>query len=147
MRRRTFARQAGYQKYGRKRRPELFLDGMERVVPWSLMCLLVEPHHPKAGDRRSPVSRVLMLRTYFVQQWFNLSNPDVEEALYESSALKRFTGVALIAASAADETTICRFRHLLEVHALRGMTLDAVNIHLETKGIKIASGERNPKMH
>jgi IS5 family transposase len=108
----------------------------------------------------------IMLRTYFVQQWFNLSDPGVEEAFYESSALRRFVGVDLGAAPAPDETTICRFRHLLEKHDLCGLMLDAVNIHLESKGIRIAtgtivdatiihapsstknaSGERDPEMH
>ena len=71
---------------------------------------------------------------YFVQQWFNLSDPGVEEALYESPVLQRFVGVDLGAAPAPDETTICRFRHLLEKHDLCGMMLDAVNLHLEAKG-------------
>ena len=107
-----------------------------------------------------------MLRTYFVQQWFNLSDPGVEEALYESPVLQRFVGVDLGAAPAPDATTVCRFRHLLEKHDLCGMMLDAVNIHLEANGIKIAtgtivdatvihapsstknaSGERDPEMH
>jgi IS5 family transposase len=140
MRQRTFASQAGYQKYGRKSRRELFLDEMERIVPWSAMCLLVEPHYPKADNGRRPVGLEIMLRTYFVQQWFNLSAPGVEEALYESPVLQRFTGVDLGAAPAPDETIICRFRHLLEKHDLCGMMLDAVNIHLEAKGIKIATG-------
>ncbi len=163
---RTFGSQAMFQKYGRKSRRELFLDEMERIVPWSALCLLVEPHYPKAGNGRRPVGLEIMLRTYFVQQWFNLSDPGVEEALYESPVLQRFVGVDLGAAPAPDETTICRFRHLLEKHDLCGMMLDAVNIHLEAKGIKIAtgtivdatiihapsstknaSGERDPEMH
>jgi len=107
-----------------------------------------------------------MLRTYFVQQWFNLSDPGVEEALYESAALRRFVGVDLGVAPAPDETTICRFRHLLEKHDLGGLMLEAVNVHLEARGIRIAtgtivdatilhapsstknkSGERDPEMH
>ena len=166
MRQRTFASQAEFQKYGRKSRRELFLDGMEFVVPWSGLLALVRPHYAKAGNGRRPVGLEIMVRTYFVQQWFNLSDPGVEEALYESPVLQRFVGVDLGAAPAPDETTICRFRHLLEKHDLCGMMLDAVNIHLEAKGIKIAtgtivdatiihapsstknaSGERDPEMH
>jgi len=166
MRQRTFASQAEFQKYGRKSRRELFLDGMELVVPWSGLLALVRPHYAKAGNGRRPVGLEIMVRTYFVQQWFNLSDPGVEEALYESPVLQRFVGVDLGAAPAPDETTICRFRHLLEKHDLCGMMLDAVNIHLEAKGIKIAtgtivdatiihapsstknaSGERDPEMH
>ena len=166
MNQRTFASQAEFQKYGRKSRRELFLDEMERIVPWSGLLALVRPHYAVAGNGRRPVGLEIMLRTYFVQQWFNLSDPGVEEALYESPVLQRFVGVDLGAAPAPDETTICRFRHLLEKHDLCGMMLDAVNIHLEAKGIKIAtgtivdatiihapsstknaSGERDPEMH
>jgi hypothetical protein len=78
----------------------------------------------------------IMLRVYFVQQWFNLSDPGVEEALYESPVLQRFVGVDLGAAPAPDETTILRFRHLLEKHDLCGLMLEAVNVHLEAKGIQ-----------
>jgi len=107
-----------------------------------------------------------MLRTYSVQQWFNLSDPGVEEAFYESAALRRFAGVDLGVAPAPDETTICRFRHLLEKHRLGEEMLETVNRHLASKGIQIAtgtivdatiihapsstknaSGERDPEMH
>ena len=166
MSQRTFASQAEFQRYGRKSRRELFLDQMELVVPWSGLLALIRPHYAVAGNGRRPVGLEIMLRTYFVQQWFNLSDPGVEEALYESPVLQRFVGVDLGAAPAPDETTVCRFRHLLEKHDLCGMMLDAVNIHLEAKGIKIAtgtivdatilhapsstknaSGERDPEMH
>ena len=140
MNQRTFASQAEFQKYGRKSRRELFLDEMERIVPWSGLLALVRPHYAIAGNGRRPVGLEIMLRTYFLQQWFNLSDPGVEEALYESPVLQRFVGVDLGAAPAPDETTICRFRHLLEKHDLCGMMLDAVKLHLEAKGIKIATG-------
>ena len=166
MSQRTFSSQAAFQKYGRKSRRELFLDEMERIVPWSELLSLVRPHYAKAGNGRRPVGLEIMLRVYFVQQWFNLSDPGVEEALYESQALQRFVGVDLGAAPAPDETTICRFRHLLEKRDLCGLMLEAVNVHLESNGIKIAtgtivdatiihapsstknaSGERDPEMH
>jgi hypothetical protein len=82
-----------------------------------------------AGNGRQPVGLSIMLRTYFVQQWFNLSDPGVEEALYESAALRRFVGVDLGMAPAPDETAILRFRHLPEKHDLGGLMLDAVNVH------------------
>ena len=103
MRQRTFASQAEFQKYGRKSRRELFLDGMELVVPWSGLLALVRPHYAKAGNGRRPVGLEIMMRTYFVQQSFNSSDPGVEEALYESPVLQRFVGVDLGAASAPDE--------------------------------------------
>ena len=114
MKQRSLASQAVFEKYGRKSRRELFLDEMERIVPWAELLALVEPHYAKAGNGRQPVGLSIMLRTYFVQQWFNLSDPGVEEALYESPALRGFVGVDLGMAPAPDETTILRFRHLLE---------------------------------
>ena len=140
MNQQTFSSQAGFEKYGRKSRRELFLDEMELVVPWAELQALIEPHYAKAGNGRRPVGLSILLRLYFLQQWFNLSDPGVEEALYESSVLRRFTGVDLGRAAAPDETTICRFRHLLEKHELGGAMLDRVNEHLASKGIKIATG-------
>lgn len=166
MKQQSLAAQGIFERYGRKSRRELFLDEMERVVPWQALEALVAPHYPKAGNGRRPVGLGIMLRVYFVQQWFNLSDPGVEEALYESPALRRFAGVDLGVAPAPDETTVCRFRHLLEKHDLGGLMLEAVNLHLEAKGIRIAtgtivdatlihapsstknaSGERDPEMH
>lgn len=114
MKQQSLAAQLTFEKYGRKSRRELFLDEMEQVVPWPALEALVQSHYPKAGNGRQPVGLRIMLRTYFVQQWFNLSDPGVEEALYESPALRRFVGVDLGVAPAPDETTVCRFRHLLE---------------------------------
>src|SRR5271170_4967543 len=166
MRQQTLASQGSFERYGRKSRRELFLDEMELVVPWAELLALVAPHYAKAGDGRQPVGLSIMLRIFFLQQWFNLSDPGAEEALYESAALRRFAGVDLGRAPAPDETTICRFRHLLERHDLGGEMLDTVNGHLAGKGIKIATGtivdatiihapsstknekkERDPEMH
>ena len=140
MKQQTFASQSSFEKYGRKSRRELFLDEMEKVVPWAELQALVEPHYPKAGNGRRPVGLSILLRTYFMQQWFNLSDPGVEEAFYESATLRRFAGVDLGVAPAPDETTVLRFRHLLEKHDLGGAMLEAVNLHLEAKGIRIATG-------
>jgi transposase, IS5 family len=140
MKQQTFASQLRFEKYGRKSRRELFLDEMDLVVPWVELEALVEPHYPKAGNGRRPVGLAIMLRTYFMQQWFNLSDPGVEEAFYESATLRRFAGVDLGVAPAPDETTVLRFRHLLEKHDLCGAMLDAVNLHLAARGIRIATG-------
>jgi IS5 family transposase len=140
MRQQTLASQASFEKFGRKGKRELFLDQMEQVVPWSELLALVEPHYPKAGNGRQPVGLAIMLRTYFLQQWFNLSDPGMEEAFYDSPALCRFAGVDLGIAAAPDETTILRFRHLLEQYELCGQMLDTVNLYLESKGIRISTG-------
>src|SRR5438445_10495510 len=114
MRQITLASQTSFEKYGRKSKREQFLETMEEIVPWAELSALIEPHYPKAGNGRQPVGFAIMLRVYFLQQWFNLSDPGVEDALYESPALRRFAGVDLGRSAAPDETTILRFRHLLE---------------------------------
>lgn len=115
---RTLASQAGLEKFGRKSERESFLDEMNPVVPWATLLALAEPYYPKAGNGRRPVGLEIMLRTFFVQQWFNLSDPGVEEALYESPVLRKSVGVDLGLAAPPDETTICRFRHLLEENTI-----------------------------
>jgi IS5 family transposase len=139
---------------------------MEQVVPWSELLALVEPHYPKAGNGRQPVGLAIMLRTYSLQQWFNLSDPGMEEAFYDSAPPRRFAGIDLGTAAAPDETTILRFRHILERHELCGQMLDVVNLYLESRGIRVSTGtmvdatlinapsstknaskQRNPEMH
>jgi len=110
------------------------------VVPWQELEALIEPYYPKAGNGRQPVGLSIMLRVYFLQQWFNLSDPGAEDALYESPVLRRFSGVDLGRAAAPDETTILRFRRLLEQHGLCGQILDTVNHYLAGKGLRIATG-------
>ena len=140
MKQQSLANQSVFEKYGRKSRREMFLDEMERVVPWPALEALVRPHYARAGNGRQPVGLSVMLRTHFVQQWFNLSDPGVEELLYESAAVRRFVGVDLGIAPAPDETTILRFRHLLERQGLGERMLEAVNAHLEARGIRIQTG-------
>jgi transposase, IS5 family len=140
MRQLTLASQEVFEKHSRKGKRELFLDRMEQVVPWPELLALVEPHYPKAGNGRQPAGLSIMLRTYFLQQWFGFSDPGMEEAFYDSPALRRFAGVDLGVAAAPDETTILRFRHLLEQHELCGQILDTVNHYLASKGIRIGTG-------
>lgn len=114
---RTFASLAWTTKRKVTRR-ERFLAEMDAVIPWAPLLALIEPYYPKAGRGRRPVGLELMLRLYFVQQWFNLSDPAAEDALYDSEAIRRFVGVELADDRLPDETTILRFRHLLERHEL-----------------------------
>ena len=87
---------------------------MNRVVPWAKLCAVVETVYPKTGNGRPPIGLERMLRIYFLQQWFNLSDPAVEEALYDSLAMRDFVGIDLPGREPApDETTVCKFRHLL----------------------------------
>ena len=85
----------GFERYAKPSRRAAFLAELERVVPWSALCGLIAPFYPKPGDGRPPVGVERMLRLYFLQQWFNLSDPAVEEALYDSMAMRRFVGIDL----------------------------------------------------
>jgi IS5 family transposase len=166
VRQQTLAAQQGFERYTKKTRREQFLEQMDKVVPWAELEALIRPHYPKGENGRPPMGLAMMLRVYFLQQWFNLSDPAAEEALYDSPVLRRFAGVDLGRAPAPDETTILHFRHLLEKHDLGGAMLETVNRWLESRGIRIAtgtivdatiihapcstknqSGERDPEMH
>ena len=130
----------GFERYGKTTRRAAFLSEMERVVPWADMCGLIEPFYPKPGNGRPPYGLERMLRIYFLQQWFNLSDPGVEEALYNSAAMRDFAGIDLGREAAADETTICRFRHLLEAHDLGRRLFEEAHRHLEANGLKVSTG-------
>ena len=162
----TLAQQAEFQRYSKKTRREQFLEEMAAVMPRAELLALVAPHYCKGETGRKPVSLDIMLRVYFLQQWFALSDPAVEDALYESPVLRRFAGVDLGRAPAPDETTLLNFRHLLEEHDLGGQMLDTVNLYLASRGIRITTGtivdativhapsstknekkERDPEMH
>lgn len=159
---------AGFEKYGKTTRRAQFLADMDRIIPWAELAAVIEPVYPKASEQggRPPIPLERMLRIYFLQLWFNLSDPAVEEALYDSVAMRGFVGVDLGIEGAPDETTICKFRHRLERHKLGKTLLKAVNEYLRTNGIKIANGtivdatiisapsstknrkgERDPEMH
>ncbi len=156
----------GFEKHAKTTRRAVFLAQMERVVPWAELCALIEPVYPRAGNGRPPIDLEQMLRVHFLQHWFNLSDPAVEEALYDSAAMRAFAGVDLGRAPAPDETTVCNFRHLLETHGLGKRIFEAVGQHLQSQGLKVssgtivdatiinapsstknASGERDPEMH
>ena len=130
----------GFERYAKTTRRAAFLAEMERVVPWSALCALIEPFYPKPGNGRPPIGIERMLRIYCLQQWFNLSDPAVEEALYDSLAMRRFVDIDLGREPVPDETTVCRFRHLLEAHDLGQKLFDEVQRHLAAKGLKVATG-------
>ena len=135
MRQITLAHQAEFQRYSKKTRREQFLEEMDAVMSWGELLALVAPYYSKGEMGRKPVGLAIMLRVYFLQQWFALSDPGVEDALYESPVLRRFAGIDLGGAPVLDETTILNFRHLLEAHELCGQMLDAVNLYLASKGM------------
>ncbi len=158
--------EAEYTGKRKQTRREKFLAQMERAVPWKVFADLVEPHYPKAGNGRRPYPLETMLRIYFMQLWFSLSDPGMEEALYDIASMRQFAKLSLTRGSIPDETTILNFRHLLEKHGIADEALEAVNLLLQDQGIQVrkgtivdatiieapsstknAAGARDPEMH
>jgi hypothetical protein len=158
----------GYFDKGKRTRREQFLAEMDQVVPWARLAASIEPHYPKgslAGGRpQLPLPRIL--RIYCLQHWYNLSDPGAEEALYDSLATRRFTGISTDADVISDETSILNFRRLLEQHQLTAQLFAEINPHLAERGLLIGRGtivdatiinappstknakkERTPQMH
>lgn len=165
MKQTTFASLAWNAK-GRTTRRERFLGEMNAVVPWARLTALIAPHYPKGGSGRPPMPLERMLRVYFMQQWFNLSDPQAEDALYDIEPMRRFAGIELAEDAIPDESTILHFRHLLEEHKLTEKIFAAIRTLLEEKKLLLKSGtivdatiisapsstknatqERDPEMH
>jgi len=151
---------------GKVTRREQFLTEMDAVIPWKSLVGLIEPHYPKAGNGTQPMPLERMLRVHFMQHRFNLSDPAMEDALYDSESMRRFAGIELAEDAVPDESTILRFRHLLEQHKLSEGIFAQIRKLLEEKRLllksgtivdatiiaappstKNASGARDPEMH
>jgi len=132
----------GYFDKGKKTRREVFLAEMERVVPWSRLLSLIEPHYPKGSDKggRPPLPMERMFRIYCLQQWYNLSDPGAEEALYDSIMMRQFAGVRADDDVIPDETSILNFRRVLERHKLTERLLTEINAHLSERGLFVGKG-------
>jgi len=160
-----FVSAAGGQK-GKVTKREQFLSEMDQVIPWTRLVKLIEPHYPKPGNGRPPTPLQRMLRVYFLQQWYNLSDPAAEEALYDSETMRRFVGIEHGQDTIPDESTICLFRHLLEKHRLPDRIFGEVKGLLTERGLLMSAGtivdatiinapsstknedkERDPEMH
>jgi transposase, IS5 family len=165
MRQRSLA-ETGFELVTKRTRKREFLDEMEQVVPWAELIALIEPHAPQGKTGRPPFPVPTMLRIHFMQQWFGLSDPAMEEALHEVPLYREFAGLDAGMSRLPDESTILRFRHLLEAHALAEPILVTVNAVLASKGLllktgtivdatliaapsstKNSTGERDPEMH
>ena len=151
----------------RKTRREKFLAEMDRVVPWQRLMALIEPHYPRSGRvGRPPIGVPRMLRMYFLQQWYSLSDEALEDALYDSQAMREFVGIDLAREQVPDATTLLKFRRLLEQHELTKAIFEEVNAHLAERGLLMREGtvvdatiiaapsstknkeaERDPEMH
>ena len=160
--------ESGFERKTKRTRKREFLDEMNLVVPWAELVSLIAPHAPAPGAKggRPPFAVQTMLRIHFLQQWFNLSDPAMEEALYDMALFREFVGLDAGEDNLPDESTILRFRHLLESHNLSLQILATVNATLAAKGLllksgtvvdatliaapgstKNSSGERDPEMH
>ena len=156
---------AEYAGKRKKTRREIFLDEMELVVPWKALLKIIEPFYPVAGRGRRPYPLGTMLRVHLMQNWFTLSDPAMEEALYETASMRNFAALKL-SESIPDETTILNFRHMLEENDLAEDMLAQINALLSRRGLmlkrgsivdatiisapsstKNADGKRDPDMH
>jgi len=159
---------AGFQLVTKRTRKRVFLDEMNRVVPWAELVALIAPFAPSTGDQggRPPFAVETMLRIHFLQQWFGLSDPAMEEALHDVCVYCEFARLDPGATRLPDESTILRFRHLLEENNLSIQLLATINATLAKKGLmlkagtavdatliaapsstKNSTGERDPEMH
>lgn len=130
-----------YANKKRLTRREVFLNEMDAVIPWPALLARLEPHYPKSGRRgRQPMALESMLRIYCAQNWFNFSDRQMEDALYEIESLRRFCGFSCITATLPDETTILNFRHFLEKHDLSSAMLGEINRHLKAQGLLVSKG-------
>lgn len=130
-----------YNSKKKKTKKELLLEEMDKVVPWLELEALIAPFYPKTGRRGGqPKPLASMLRIYFMQNWFSLSDPGMEDALYEIETMRRFAGLQLTDDALPDESTILNFRHLLERHELTSRVMNAINEVLTNKGLLLKGG-------
>jgi IS5 family transposase len=140
MSQRSFA-SAEYAMKKKRTRREKFLAEMERIVPWSRLIAVIEPLYPKSGRvGRPPVGVPKMLRMYCLQQWYGLADEALEDALYDSQALRDFVGIDLSRESVPDATTLLKFRRLLQQHDLTRALFDEINAHLAEQGLLMRAG-------
>ena len=135
----SFASMA-YENKKKKTQRERFLEEMDRIIPWEELVKVVKKHYPKAGNGRHPMPMERMLRIYFMQQWYGLSDPGMEDALYDIESMRRFAGIDLEIDAVPDETTILNFRHLLEKHNLTEKVFDKTQRYLVDRGLLLKEG-------
>jgi len=129
-----------YDSKKKKTRREKFLEEMDQVIPWAELLAVIRKYYPEAGNGRQPMPMDRMLRIYFMQQWYGLSDPAMEDALYDSESMRRFAGIDLGDDAVPDETTILHFRHLLERHKLTEKIFEKTRHYLSDKGLLLREG-------
>lgn len=125
---------------GKQLKCERFLDEMHRVIPWSRLCQVIAPYYQPAKTGRPLKALELMVKIHCLQQWYHLSDPGVEEAIYDRNSFQKFLRLDLIADDVPDETTMLHFRHLLEAHDLASQLFATINDHLAAKGLLMKEG-------
>lgn len=162
----AMAQDQGFEQYRKPTRRDVFLETMDRLVPWAALCAVVAPVYPKGRHGRPPIGLERMLRIHFLQHWFNLADQACEEALYDSVSLRRFAGIDLGREPVPDATSLLRFRHLLEQHQLGEQLFAEAGRVLQESGMALKTGtivdatliaapsstknvkkERDPEMH
>jgi transposase, IS5 family len=128
---------AGKRKTTRR---EKFLAEMEAVVPWAELLAVLKPHYPDGRRGRPPIGLERMLRLYFLQQWYGLADEALEDAVYDSQAMRGFLGINLVDHPVPDATTLLKFRHLLESNDLCAAIFETINRHLEQQGLLMRKG-------
>ena len=156
----------GFEARGKVTKRAAFLEEMNRILPWKQLCDTISPHYPTGEGGRPSVPLERMLRVYFLQHWFTLSDVAVEDAIYDSTAMRAFLGIDLGTTAVPDSTTLCKFRHRLEKHNLGKQLFTTINRYLAEQGLKVGGGtivdatiiaapsstknekkERDPEMH
>ena len=129
-----------YSGCKKKTRREEFLEIMDEIIPWDEWVSVIEPYYPKGKRGCPPMGMEKMLRMYLLQIWFDLSDPATEDAVYDSYAMRKFTGIDFMKESVPDETTLCKFRHLLEVNGLNELFFEAINRVMVQSGHMMKGG-------
>lgn len=124
----------------KKTKREEFLEIMDEIIPWDEWISIIEPFYPKGERGRRPMGIEKMLRMYLLQIWFNLSDPATEDAIYDSYAMRKFSGIDFMTEAVPDETTLCRFRHLLEANGINKLFFDAINRVMTQTGHMMKGG-------
>jgi len=127
-----------YENKKKTTRKERFLGEMDAILPWKQLLKPILKKYPQAGNGRQPIPAEVMLRIYFLQQWYGLSDPSMEDSLYDIEAMRRFAGVELSAIP--DETTICKFRHFLEKHRLTEKLFRITERYLSAQDLILSEG-------
>lgn len=124
----------------KKTKREEFLEIMDEIIPWDEWVQIIEPYYPNNRRGRPTIGIERMLRMYLLQIWFNLSDPATEDAIYDSYAMRKFAGIDFMTESVPDETTLCKFRHLLEKNGLNKLFFDAINRVMVATGHMMKGG-------